>query len=254
MENDRYRQAAERGAAFIEKHLTDGTGRLYLRYREGEAAHKGLLDDYAFYAYGLLALYEATFDLRYLARAAELAEMILRWFGAESGGCYLSAKDGETLIQRPMETYDGAMPSGNSVAGYVCAKLAALTGEPRWLVERDKQLAFLAGAAAGMPSAHCFALFAMGEVCYPTLELVCVSAEKTPSAAFLAFLRENGQPGLSVLWKNKENAEKLADFAPFTADYPIPDEGEVYYLCRGQHCFAPQTALKELYHLMQAHA
>ena len=91
----------------------------------------------------------------------------------------------------------------------------------------------------------------MGEVLYPAMELICVSAEEKPSAAFLAFLWENREMGLSVLCKTKENQERLAKIAPFTADYSIPVGGEVYYLCRGQHCFAPQKDLKELHRLME---
>ena len=115
---------------------------------------------------------------------------------------------------------------------------------------REKQLSFLAGAMEGMPSGHCFGLFAMGMVLYPAMELVCVSAEEKPSKAFLDFLRENQEMGLSVLWKNKENMERLEKLAPFTAAYPIPDTGEVYFLCRGQHCLAPQRELEKLRELM----
>lgn len=251
LRNADYLEAAKKAAAFIENRLTDEKGRLYLRYRDGDSAHHGQLDDYAFYAFGLLELYETTFDLRYLERAVKLAEMMLEWFGGEQGGLYLYAKDGEQLIQRPKETYDGALPSGNSVAGYVFAKLAALTGESKWMAERDTQLSFLAGAMEGMPSGHCFGLLALGEVLYPAMELICVSAEEKPSAAFLAFLGESREMGLSVLYKTKENQERMAKVAPFTADYPIPDGGEVYYLCRGQHCFAPQKDLKELHRLME---
>ena len=252
--NGAYTAAAKRVAAFIEERLTNAQGRLYLRYRDGDTAHLGQLDDYAFYAFGLLELYEATFDLNYLERAAELAEMMLEWFTDEKGGLYLYAKDAEQLIQRPKETYDGALPSGNSVAGYVFVKLAALTGEPKWIDARDNQLSFLAGAMEGMPSGHCFALFAMGEVLYPAMELICVFAEEQPSAAFLAFLGERQEMGLSVLFKNNENQGQLAQIAPLTADYPIPDAGEVYYLCRGQHCFAPQRNLAELNRLMEENA
>lgn len=251
LEKPEYLAAAQKTAAFIEKRLTDENGRLYLRYRDGDAAQKGQLDDYAFYAFGLLELYEVTFDLRYLERAAQLAEMMLEWFGGGKGGFYLYAKDGEQLIHRPKETYDGALPSGNSVAGYVFAKLAALTGESKWMEERDKQFSFLAGAMEGLPSGHCFGLFGMAEVLYPAMELICVSAEEKPSAAFLAFLGESREMGLSVLCKTKENQELLAKIAPFTVDYPIPNEGEVYYLCRGQDCFAPQKELKELHRLME---
>lgn len=247
-----YTAAAQKAAAFIEKCLTDEAGRLYLRYRDGEAAHMGQLDDYAFLAFGLLELYETTFDEGYLEKTVRLAEQIVQWFQADTGGLYLYASDGEQLIQRPKETYDGAMPSGNSVAGYVFAKLAALTGEPKWQEERDRQLAFLAGAAEGMPSTQCFALYAMAEVLYPSMELVCVSAAEKPSAAFLDFLRKRKEMGLTVLFKNIENAEHLQKIAPFTAGYPIPEKGEAYYLCKGKTCFEAQRTIAGLKQRMGA--
>ena len=250
-ENADFTAAAKKAAAFLKVRLTDEKGRLYLRFREGEAAHMGQLDDYSFLAFGLLELYQTTFEEKHLEWAEKLAEQMLEWFRDEKGGLYLYASDGEKLIQRPKETYDGAMPSGNSVAGYVFAKLAALTGKTKWMEERDKQLSFLAGDAKEMPSAHCFGLYAMSQVLYPAMELVCVSAAEKPSGKFLAFLREGKEMGLSVLFKNGKNGEKLAELAPFAAEYPIPSEGEVYYLCRGQHCFAPQRDLQELHRLME---
>lgn len=246
LENTAYTSAAERAAVFLEEKLMDEDGRLLLRYRDGEAAHMGQLDDYAFLAFGLLELYQGTFAVTYLQKAQQLAEQMLEWFGDKGDGLCLYAKDAEQLIQRPKETYDGAMPSGNSVAGYVFTKLAALTGEKNWQEARDRQLAFLAGAARDMPSAHCFALYAMAEVLYPSMELVCVSAEKQPSEDFRNFLREGKEKGMTVLFKNRENAEKLEEISPFTTAYPIPEKGEVYYLCKGATCFEAQRTIAGL--------
>lgn len=239
-----YGNAAKRAAAFVEKQLTEETGRLYLRYREGEAAYQGQLEDYACYAYGLLELYGATLELSYLERAAELAELAEVWFGAETGGGYLYAADGEQLIQRPKEVYDGAMPSGNSVLGLVYGRLAALTGERLWQERQEKQLTFLAGALERVPSGAAFGALALAEALYPGMELVCVSAEEQPSAALLSFLQK--REGIAVLWKTRKNQERLAKLAPWTAAYPIPSAGEVYYLCRGRQCFAPQREIKAL--------
>ena len=239
-----YRKAAKRAADFVEKQLTDETGRLYLRYREEEAAYQGQLEDYACYAYGLLELYGATLEISYLERAAELAELAEAWFGAEAGGHYLYASDGEQLIQRPKEVYDGAMPSGNSVLGLVYGRLAALTGERIWQERQEKQLTFLAGALEAVPSGAAFAALALAEVLYPGMELVCVSAEEKPSAALLSFLQK--REGIAVLWKTEKDQERLVKLAPWTAAYPIPSEGEVYYLCRGRQCFAPQREIKAL--------
>ena len=247
--NELYMDAAKKAEAFISQHLTDEKGRLYLRYREGEAAHMGQLDDYAFLAFGLLELYETTFDVHYLKKAIHLAKQMVEWFGDEKGGLYLYAKDGEQLIQRPKETYDGAMPSGNAAAGYVFSRLASLTGELNWQEERDKQFAFLAGVAQAVPSAHCFALYSMGDILYPAMELVCVSAEEQPSVAFRNFLRE--QTGITVLFKNRKNAEELAKIAPFTKGYPLPEKGEVYYLCKGMTCFEAQRTIAGLKRLLE---
>lgn len=248
-ENKTYLEAARRCSAFIEKNLTEQTGRLYLRYRDGEAAHMGQLDDYAFYAFGLLELYQATFEVQYLERAAELIKLVCNFFAEDMGGFYLYAEDAEQLLYRPKESYDGAMPSGNSMMGYVLQKLSALTGEQRWQEAAEKQFAYLAGEMQEMPSAHCFALYAMTEVWYPSLELVCVSAKEVPSAELLSFLREKND--IAVLWKTKETAERLTKMASFTAGYPIPETGERYYLCKGKHCFAPQERIAELRQLLQ---
>ncbi len=125
-----YLDAARRTADFLDAHLTTPNGRLLARWRNGDAAHPGKLDDYAFYAYGLLELYRATFDPGYLARAVELADHLLNlFFDWEHGGFYPYASDGEQLLTRTKEAYDGAMPSGNSAAALLLSRLARLTGE-----------------------------------------------------------------------------------------------------------------------------
>ena len=97
--------------------MTDEKRRLYIRFRDGEAANAGQLDDYAVYALALLELYQATFEMDYLSLAVLRAKQMQELFeDREKGGYYMTAFDGEALISRPKETYDGAIPSGNSVA------------------------------------------------------------------------------------------------------------------------------------------
>ena len=146
---------------FIEAHMTDEDGRLYLRYRDGEAANDALLDDYAVYALALLALYRATEDASYLKQAIFRAEQMLDFFEDTNGGYFLTAYDAQPLIARPKEVYDGALPSGNSAAGMVLETLAQLTGEAKWRAAADRQMRFLAGQAEEYPAGHCFALLAM---------------------------------------------------------------------------------------------
>ena len=245
LDESRYLDAACRTADFLAEKLTAPNGRLLARWRDGDAAHPGKLDDYAFYAYGLLELYGATFDPAYLARSTELANHLLEFFfDWEHGGFYPYASDGERLLTRTKETCDGAMPSGNSVAALVLSRLARLTGETRWREAADLQLSWLAGAARDYPAGHSFAMLAFLEELWPTAELV-VTARETPNE-LQTFLRETPRPELTVLVKTPRSANELAALAPFTKDHPIPEGGARYYLCRDGACAQPVDSISEL--------
>ena len=240
-----YLDAARQTAEFLAEKLTTSDGRLLARWRDGDAAHPGKLDDYAFLAYGLLELYSATFDASYLTRAVGLADCLLKlFFDGERGGFYPYASNGERLLTRTKEAYDGAMPSGNSIAALVLFRLSRLTGEMRWREAADLQLSWLAGAAEGYPAGHSFAMLACLEELWPTAELV-ITAQKPPEE-LRGFLREAPRLGLTVLVKTQENAGTLAALAPFTKDYPIPAQGAQYYLCQGGACAQPVDSIPEL--------
>lgn len=242
--------AAKRTADFLAARLTAPDGRLLARWRGGDAAHPGKLDDYAFYAYGLLELYGATFEPAYLARAVELADDLLkRFFDGERGGFYPYASDGEQLLTRTKESYDGAMPSGNSAAALVLSRLARLTGEKRWRDAASLQLSWLAGAVGDYPAGHSFAMLAFLEELWPPAELVA-AAREIP-AELRAFLRETSYRPLTVLVKTPENAEALAALAPFTEDYSIPEQGARYYLCRDGACARPVDSIAGLEALLK---
>ena len=243
----RYLQAARRCQQFIAKHLTAPDGRLFLRWRDGEAAHAGQLDDYAYYAYALLALYDATFDAQYLAEAQRVVALLCELFAdARGGGFFLSAADAERLLYRPKETYDGALPSGNSIAALALCRLAQLSGEPRWQQARDAQLAFLAGNIRSYPMQHSAALLALSAALYPETTLVCATAEDAPPAGLSALLAAYDPLSVTALVKTKANAARLAAFAPFTDAYPLPSRGAAYYLCRNKTCRPPVTDLAQL--------
>ncbi len=240
-----YLDAARRTADFLDAHLTAPDGRLLARWRDGDAAHPGKLDGYAFYAFGLLELYAVTFDPAYLSRAAELTDHLLeRFFDREHGGFYPYASDGEQLLTRTKEAYDEAMPSGNSAAALLLSRLARLTGERRWRDAANLQLPWLAGAVRDHPAGHAFAMLAFLEELWPSAELV-VTAQGI-SAELSAFLRETSRPELTVLLKTPKDAEALAALAPFTENYPIPENGVRYYLCRGGACAQPVGSIAEL--------
>ena len=239
LEEPYYLDAAIRIHDFIEGKMVTEDDRLYLRYRDGEAAYVGQLEDYAVYALALLELYRVTFDVNYLKAAIHRAKQMVELFEDKNkGGYFMTTFDGEQLIARPKETYDGAMPSGNSVAAMVLQTLASLTGESEWQAAADRQFSFLAGEIGEYPSASCFGVLAMMSALYPHRELVCATSDGLPGE-LKAYLKENPADNLYVLLKTKENAEALAACVPFTKDYPIPEQGTMYYLCENGTCKAP---------------
>ncbi len=246
-----YVDLAVRAEAFIRKNLVRN-GRLMVRYRDGDAAGEGKLDDYACYILALLELYRVTFQEEYLARASAWAEtMIEQFFDRERGGFYLTAKDGEQLIVRTKETYDGAMPSGNSAAARGLQQLAQITGESKWQGILDQQLHYLAGAMEGYPSGHSYALLTMMNVLYPSKELVCTispavrDTEQKTLLNRLAYLSET-VPGLAVVVKTADNEMELAKLALYTRDYLVPEDGMLFYLCSGSRCLPPVEKLEQL--------
>lgn len=248
---EQYVDMAVRADAFIKSHLVK-EGRLMVRYRDGDAAGEGKLDDYACYSLALLELYRVTFRVDYLKRAAAWAEIMTeQFFDRERGGFYLYAKDGEQLIVRTKETYDGAMPSGNSVAAQVLYRLTRITGDVTWQKVLEKQLCYLAGAMDGYPSGHSYGLLTMMDVLYPAKELVCTLSSGSDTerrrklAAQLANLAVTAE-GLTVVIKTEENAREMEHLIPYTKDYPVPDTGELFYLCVGHECMQPVPQLEQL--------
>ncbi|MBD5161996.1 MAG: thioredoxin domain-containing protein [Oscillibacter sp.] len=244
---ERYLKAAQEAQLFLRVRLTRPDGRLWLRWRDQEPAVEGQLDDYAFYCWALLELYEASFDPSLLQEAAGLADRMTALFWDEAeGGFYRTAAGSERLIVRQKDSFDGGTPSGEAAAGLALAKLARLTGAERFRNHARRQLDWLAGEAVDYPAAHCFSLLAMLEELYPSRELVYVSAGRMPQ--WLAGAGEIYR--LSVLVKTPENECALDHLSPRAAGYPVPEEGERFYLCRAGTCAPPVDTLEELRQLV----
>lgn len=242
-----YLDSATKALEFLSTALTDSEGALCISYREGKSKGKGLLDDYAFLAWACLELYEATYKVEYLVRSCGLMDAVFTRFAHPAGGFYLSPGNGEALLFRPQEQFDGAMPSGNSVAAWCLSRLAALTGQARFREALDRQLAFYGPMFRNQPTACTFALTAlMGQV-YPSRELVCVAEDEADVAKLARLLGGYFQPQTAVLVKTPGNGEALAAVAPFTAAYtPTPGKGMSFYLCQDQSCAPPFHDLEEL--------
>lgn len=157
-----YLDAAVRAVQCLEKNLVREDGRLLVRFRNGEAAYLGYLDDYAFYTWGLIELYEATWEDSYLERAIELTHQMIDLFWDESDdGFFFYGKDAKPLLSRSKEIYDGAIPSGNSVAALNILRLAAFTLDEQLIDIGEKQLRAFAGSVHDHPTSHSFLMIAM---------------------------------------------------------------------------------------------
>ena len=245
--NEEYLETASSSFAFVLNNMTEAAGRLLISWRDGTAKGKGLLDDYAYMAWASLELYEATLDDKYLSFSAQAINEILERFADSEGGFFLNPKDGEALIFRPKEQYDGAMPSGNSVAAYCLAKLYLLTGDARWQKEADRQLSFYYPAFSGQPRAYTFALMALMLRTYPTAEIVCLARDNKNAKELARKFGGRFMPQHSVVLKTDENAAALGEAAAFTKDYKLPEgRDEAYYLCQNQSCSPPVYDLESL--------
>ncbi len=238
-----YYKRARQAASFVRANLMTLNGRLLVRWRQGHAAHEGNLDDYAFYALSLLELYQCDFDITWLRTCLQLSEKMLELFeDTKKGGCFFSGTAGEKLICRPKETYDGAVPSGNAVAGYLLARLAKLTGEPIWQEAARRQIRFLKGEIQGREGGHTMALLAIGEWEKESIHLVCVSGEEVPEEEIRCY-RNSKKETVDAIVITKKNQKSMARIIPRAADYPLQEEIR-YYICKGECCQPPVSELE----------
>ena len=235
----RYLLEAQELAAFLRDKLTEN-GRLRARLCDGELRFEASLSDLAFYALGLTELYAADFDPAHILAAAALAGQLPARYANEKGGYFSTPLDGEKLILRPMDTEDGAMPSGNSAALLLFDRLFALTAEETWRALGDRQADYLAALSADYPASRCTAMCALLLREHGTRETVCAAPTETPPEGLKAILGRYA-PELTVLLKTPARETALHEAAPFTRDMAAKDGKPTYYVCRDGHCSLPVT-------------
>jgi uncharacterized protein YyaL (SSP411 family) len=162
--DEHYRQAAVKAADFILARLREPGGRLLRTYRAGQAKLPAYLEDYAFLIHGLLRLHAATAEPRWLAQARSLTDrMLVDFSDKEDGGFFFTASDHESLLARPKDPYDGALPGGNSMAVLDLLDLQRATGEQRYLDAAKRTLESFRAPLEENPSAMPMMLLAIEE-------------------------------------------------------------------------------------------
>ncbi|HLA40121.1 MAG TPA: thioredoxin domain-containing protein, partial [Candidatus Glassbacteria bacterium] len=255
--DETYLKAARACADFILTRMADGRGRLLHRWAGGEAGIEGNLDDYAFTVWGLLDLYEADFDPAWLEAAVRLQQAAIDhfWDGNGAGAFYFTADDGEELIGRQKDLYDGALPSGNSVAAANLLRLARITGNAGWEAKADSVGRAFAGTIAQAPSAFARYLCALDFALGPTFEVVVAAGDDSKSALEMArTLQKPFVPGKVMLLKDAANGRRLAELARFTRELVSIEGRATAYVCRDYACALPTTDIARAAGLLTANA
>jgi len=240
-----YLKAARDAVSFILENLRDIQGRLLHRWRDGEAAMPASLDDYAFLLWGLIEAYEATFDATLLQAALALEEELTASFWDKAaGGYFFTPEDGEPLLIRQKESYDGAMPAGNSVTMLNLLRLARLTGRGKL---EDRAIALgetFAAAIHSLPVGHTQFLVALDYLAGPSMEVVIAgNPESADTREMLQKLRRAFLPRTAVLLSPEDGDKKgmLSGIAEFSRDMTPVNGRAAAYVCRNFSCRQPTT-------------
>ena len=250
LDNQQYTAAAIKAADFILKNLTDDRGRLLKRYRQGKAGLSAHLNDYAFMVWGLIELYQATFEIKYLKDAIDLNQQMLSHFWDEqNGGLYMTADDGEKLFVRSKTIYDGAIPSGNSVAVFNLLCLGHMTASTGNLTKAERIIKSFSAKVEQHPAGHSQLMVALEFALNPNYEVVIVGQpQKKDTISMLAALRKPFLPQKVVLFRpaDHEAAAEVTGIAPFTLPMAAKDGQATAYVCQAFACKLPTTSVDQM--------
>jgi len=239
-----YTQAAQKAADFILDTLIDSQGRLLHRYRQGQTSIRAHLDDYAFFIWGLLELYETTFEVRYLEKALDLSRDMWDLFGDEkAGGFFFTAEDSEELLVRRKEIYDGAVPSGNSIALLNLLRIGRITGAEDWQSKTDSLAQHFAPRVRQTPSAYTQLLQGIDFYLGPTYEVVISGNLRTDETkTMLKALWSKFLPNKILLHRPDVSSQPdITTIAPCTKNQAPHHNQTTAYICRNYSCLQPTT-------------
>ncbi|MEK4373813.1 thioredoxin domain-containing protein [Bacillus sp. FSL L8-0215] len=236
---------AKQAMSFLETHLVQHE-RLMVRYREGDVKHLGFIEDYAHMLKAYMSLYEATFELAWLEKAAAIAENMFELFwDKEKGGFFFSGSDAEALLVREKEVYDGAMPSGNSTALHQLLKLSTMTGRQDWLKTLEQMFKAFYVDVSSYPSGHTAFLQGLLSQYAAKREIIILGKNGDPQKEqLLQALQKRFVPFDIIL--TAETGKELAKLAPFTKDYKTIDGKTTVYICENYSCRQPITDIDEV--------
>ncbi len=252
----RYLEAAIRAAEFVlaagetGEGLRRRDGGLYRTSRAGRSQINGFLDDYAFMSDGLLSLYEAGAGARYLSASLELAEIMWRDFSdPERGGLFTTSKNHESLIARPRDGHDGAIPSANAIACQVLTRLAQHTGRAHLQEQAQSITEAFSSQIKRSPRAYCGLLTALDSLLVPAIEIIL--SGNPESASWSEMAETLGKRYLPYRIEARITRESdLHEASALTRNRFSPDEPTRAYVCKDFSCKKPAESLADLVELL----
>jgi len=224
---EKYFSAAENCYHFLENNLVE-QNLVFVSWRNGNRSVHGFLDDYAYYTMALLTLYETSHHTNYLKRAEEICQEIDSQFKDNKGGYFLYGSKNSKLITRPKETYDGALPSGNSIIAYCLVRLSQLTQKEKYEQAAKKQLAFMSSEARYYPAGYSMFLTAMQLYLYPPQKIIIVLSKQDKEENI------------------RKNLPEYADITIYTQPkdgYQLLNGKTTYYICKNHTCLPPSNKI-----------
>ena len=255
LDEPEYAEAARCAADFILTNMRRPDGRLWHRYRDGQCGVQGNLDDYAFLIWGLLELYEALFDTKYLRTALELTNDMLRHFwDNDAGGLYFTPDDGESLIIRKKEIYDGAIPSGNSVAMLNLLRLGRMTANSDLEEKAARIGSAFSGSVKRSPMAHTQLMVALDFAIGPCYEVIIAGTSRSEDTqAMIKALRGHYLPNKVVLLNpSEQDSFEIAQLAEFTRSLSSINAQATAYVCVNHRCQLPTTDISHMLELLSS--
>ncbi len=249
-QNEHYIEQARKCFHFISNHLlVDET--LMHRWRKGDAAINAHADDFAFLIWGLIELYEATFETQYLQQAVTLNEQFIdQFWDEEEGGFYFTSRASEKLLGRKKEIYDGALPSGNSVALMNLLRLGRLTGNTTWEEMAGEMIQLFSNTIQQAPTGFGFALQSVDFATGNSQEIIIAGKkENRDTREMLRALNDHFLPNSVILLKDPDDKE-IEKLVPFLSDFDMKNGKTTAYVCKNYSCELPTNDVDEMVELL----
>lgn len=248
-DNKTYIEKAEKAINFINKQFIQKNGDLLHIYQNGEVKITAYADDYAFLIWGLIELYQATFNLTYLQQSLQLTQNLLDHFWDKKlGGFYFTSDLNEKLIMRSKEIYDGAIPSANSVMMLNLIRLAKITGNHEFEEKANQIGHFFYNKITIMPSGYTHFLLGLDYALGPSIEIVIVGKKDAKDTQqIIKEINTMYLPNKVVIVKEPDEKDQSLDIlAPLLKVYSQITNKVTIYICKNHHCKLPTTDIKKM--------